>query len=62
MKEKLFEGNVNLTVSKESFINKETGENIEYNAFTIEVAGEKIRIKFANTSDKKLLEYALGIR
>lgn len=57
----IFEDEVTLTVTKKSFVNKETGEEITYNELMISVLGENFKVKL-NEQDKKLFKYLLGDR
>lgn len=55
----IFKDNVILTVTKKSFVNKESGETITYNELKIDALGEEFKVKL-NDSDKKLFNYLLG--
>ena len=57
----IFEDEVTLTVTKKSFVNKQTGEQITYNELKIAVLGEEFTVKL-NDGDKKLFKYLLGDR
>lgn len=56
----ILETEAKVVVSRESFVNKATGENVEYNSFKLCVAGEEFKFKL-DPSDRKLFVYITGI-
>lgn len=61
MNEVIFKDEVTLTVTKKSFVNKQTGETIEYKELNISMLGEDFRVKLGD-ADKKLFAYIIGDR
>ena len=58
---KLFESNATLTVTRETFNNRDTGENIVYNAYHLHIGDQIFKIKLEK-ADKKLFEFIAGIK
>lgn len=61
MNEVIFKDEVTLTVTKKSFVNKQTGDVVEYKELSISMLGEDFKVKLGD-ADKKLFAYLLGDR
>lgn len=56
----ILETEAKVVVTHESFVNKATGENVEYNSYKLCVAGEEFKFKL-DPADRKLFGYLTGL-